>query len=299
MRIEGDQNQDIIVPDSPYYESGATYLIIPSSNGTYIPVRLNTQKLNDSAAETVLDIILKDDLSNENKRVLVNKIVNVYSKVNSDKVLALDNYEFKFKYGEFNIGIQYNLEGTGKNARNNLRNAVDGQPFKFKLYDDAGLQVSKGEFKDGDNIKRVVLRDSSELNIPENGSIKEAIIEHLKTKYYNIQKNELNNDASYISPLNEKEYKNYLEYLSDPELNVITHDIPAGSQTKFFNTKVFFKLTPKPIKATAPKKSAPAFLNSKDKEVISSVETNPEDISEIPTEYDEIKGKVTKKGRRT
>jgi len=299
MRIEGEEYQDIIVPDSPYYESGATYLIIPASNGTYIPVRLNTQKLTDFAAERVLEIILSETTNPEQKRAQVNKIVNVYSKVTSDKVLALDNYEFKFKYGDFSIGIQYNMEGSGKNAKNNLKNAIEGKPFHFKLYDEFGIQVSKGEFKDGDTIKQKTLRESSELNINENGPIKEAIIEHLKTKYYNIQKNELNSDQKFISPLKDgKVYKNYLEYLSDPELKIITHDIPSGSQTKFFNTKVFFKLTSKPIKATSKKKSAPSFLSSNDTKVINSVETENENISEIPTEYDEVKGKVKKSGRR-
>tara|TARA_R110002020_G_scaffold233207_2_gene444961 strand:- start:2733 stop:19928 length:17196 start_codon:yes stop_codon:yes gene_type:complete len=298
--IEGKYNkfQDQL-PSSPFYESGATYLIIPSSSGKFVPIRLKTSKLTELHALKVLDIITDNTITKDQKRSTANKIVQVYSSVrNSDKTLGLDNYEFSFKYGDKLIGIQYNIEGSGKNARNNLENALDELPFKFKLLDDLGNPIPKGEIVDGSTVKQDVLRDSSELDMSE-GAMKDAIVKYLMTKFYNINKVDLNSGGEYVSPLNpNKVYKNYLEFLSDPALNIITHDLTSGSQQKFSDTKIFFELDKRTKIITPKSENIKTTTREEDSRTIKENETNPTyEESEVPL-HRKIEGKITKISNR-
>tara|TARA_R110002020_G_scaffold229316_4_gene440059 strand:+ start:4767 stop:22040 length:17274 start_codon:yes stop_codon:yes gene_type:complete len=244
-------NSDVSVSNSQYVENGTIYIAMPSSSGRMIPIRLETSNLNNQAASKILEIILDNKLTEELRRSQVNKIVQVYGKLEEDTELAMDNYRVKFPYGGKMIGLQIHPEGSDQIS--NFEKFILGQEFKYILYDNKGLIESAGQItKEGGEIVQKILRDSTDFSQQNLVDNKNVFVEYLKTKKYNVQGHELNVNEPYLSPINNLEYNNYLEYLSDPDMSILTTDIPGGTAAKFHHSIIYTEVVDDTTKLDTP-----------------------------------------------
>jgi len=244
-------NSTVSVSNSQYVENGTVYAAMKSASGRIIPIRLETSNLDNNSAAKVLEIILDNKLSEEDRRAQVNKIVQVYGKLEEDTQLAMDNYRIKFPYAGKMIGLQIHPEGSDQIS--NFEKFITGKPYKYILYDQSGLIQSEGKVqrKGGDTVQKILRNstDFSSQNLVDNRSV---FIEHLKTKKYNVQGHELNVNEPYMSPINNLEYTNYLEYLSDPDIRVLTTDIPGGTAAKFHHSIIYTEVLDDTTKVSLP-----------------------------------------------
>jgi len=174
----------------------------------------------------------------------------------------MDNFVLKipFRDGQV-IGIQYNMEGSENFKRNNLLNALEDKEFFFKQYDQEGNLVSGPGPVVGStetSVQRNSLISSKALEL-QPGQIRDAIMQHLESKVYHVEKNKINTDGIYFSPLQSEPYTNYLEYLSNA--NILTTDIPGGGQQQFHHSAIYVKTSDTIIEAS--NSDIPGFLKGK------------------------------------
>lgn len=273
-------NSDVSVSNSQYVENGTIYIAMPSSSGRIIPVRAETSNLSSRAANKVISILLDNQLTEEERRSNINTIVQVYGKLEQETELALDNYRIKFPYAGKLIGLQIHPEGGSQIS--NFQKFIEGSPFKYILYNQSGEIESKGKVVVNGETKDNILRDSVKeplMNTTMNpGFNKDVLIEYLGTKKYNIQGHEINTTEPYHSFINDQTYKDYLAYLSDPDLKIVTTDIPGGRAAKFHHsilyTEVVDDTTPVPFKEVKmTKQEQKEFMNtSLDEQVVEQIE---------------------------
>ena len=126
--------------ESEFTEQGYLYARIKSASGRYIPVRLTTNKLSEKAIDIILNALVNDTMTAEEKQLLVEQLVYIPRGKNADaqfdlgsktnKTFAakfdvtMDNFVIKFPFRGQVIGIQYNMEGKEGNQRNNLASAL-------------------------------------------------------------------------------------------------------------------------------------------------------------------------------
>ena len=233
-------NSDISVSNSSYVENGTIYIIMPSSSGRMVPVRVETSNLSMLSAKKIISILSDTKLTEEQRRDQVNKIVNVYGKLEEDTELALDNYRIKFPYKDSIIGLQIHPEGSDN--KSNFQKFIDGEPFKFIKYDSTGKIITSGKItKPTGEVVENILRDSKELG--DNTLSKKYLLNYLITKKYNVQGHEINTTDPYVSPINNKSYDNYLEYLSDPNLKILSTDVLGGRASKFNHSIIYTEIT--------------------------------------------------------
>ena len=254
-----------------YFTSGTVYAALPSANGNIVPVRLQTSSLSQIAVDKILSILTTDTINSKAKQSLIEQIVKIprglTAQQNFEKgtkfssLVAMDDFVIKIPFKGKIIGIQYNSEGKVQHARNNLTLALEGKEFLYKSYDLNGnllsLPVSTvGSTQRG--VQKSSLINSKGLNLVE-GEIRQAIMDHLLTKMYNIRKFDLNTSNKYTSPLTGDIHKNYSEYLSKEGL-VVT-DIPGGTQQKFSHSAIYVELPTEFM--TVSEKTLPEFLKGK------------------------------------
>ena len=291
--------------ESEFTEQGYLYARIKSASGRYIPVRLTTNKLSEKAIDIILNALVNDTMTAEEKQLLVEQLVYIPRGKNADaqfdlgsktnKTFAakfdvtMDNFVIKFPFRGQVIGIQYNMEGKEGNQRNNLASALEGGEFLFKLYDANGKIIPVNGVNvaaDGSSGQRVVLRNSKELQIVGD-EVKKALKEHLGTKVYNIQKHKINTKEEYLNPLGDTAFANYDTFLR--EMNIVSTDIPASGQQQFMHSRLYLDV-PESV-FTPAEKSAPEFLQEDNIELTPVPEpdgefevdssTTPESLSDI------------------
>ncbi len=257
---------------SAFSENGYVYGRVKSASGRFVPVRLETNTLSVEAAEAVLSILTNDSITAKDKQSLVNQIVHVPLGLRKDdnfrlggkfaKILAMDNFVLKIPFREGQvIGIQYNMEGSENFKRNNLLNALEDKEFFFKQYDQEGNLVSGPGPVVGStetSVQRNSLISSKGLEL-QPGQIRDAIMQHLASKVYHVEKHKINTDGAYFSPLQSEPYTSYLDYLSTA--NILTTDIPGGGQQQFHHSAIYVKTSDTIIEAS--NSDVPGFLKGK------------------------------------
>jgi len=290
--------------ESEYTEPGRVYVQIKSANGIGHPVRLQTSRLTDEAARNILDTLTSNQFTAEEKGLLVEQLVYIPRGNNADAQFKLgnktsktfaakfdvtmDNFVIKFPFRGKVIGIQYNMEGREGNTRNNLQSALEGGEFLYKEYDEQGnLVPQEGDIVATNDMsaKRNTLRSSNSLELAPT-EIRDALIEHLKTKVYNIQKHKINSTDSYLSPLREQAFSDYNSFLK--EMNILTTDIPGKGQQRISHSRLFVEVEPT---AFTPAESVmPAALS--DSLVLTPVPENSEDDFVIESSSDTSFGDI-------
>tara|TARA_R100000152_G_scaffold18491_1_gene10341 strand:+ start:3868 stop:19329 length:15462 start_codon:yes stop_codon:yes gene_type:complete len=258
----GNKNEGVIIWQknnmdfdiSTFIEHGAIYAAIKRANGILTPVRLSTSNLSQEAADAVIEIILDYSLTPATIESEIKKIVNTvrtYSK--NAPGLVFDNFEIVFPYKDKIIGLQY--RAAGQNKRNNFLTALNGHnlsynpEFFFVEYDkETGAVKKQGKNK---------YISSKTLDL-SGKSIREALVEHLMSKKYNIQKARM---EMMKDPFQSKlgSWNSYFEYLTDPNILPISTDIPANGSQQFYNSNIYVEPTEEKFKSN-PKK-VPDFLN--------------------------------------
>lgn len=283
--------------ESEYTEQGYVYARIKSASGRYIPIRLQTATLTDEAINKILDTLTSNGYTAEDKRLVVEQLVYIPrgkekdaqfklgSKTNKtfavDFDISMDNFVIKFPFRNKVIGIQYNMEGREGNARNNLSEALEGGEFLYKEYDQQGNIIPlEGQMTgQSNNIgKRNTLRNSSELNLISPTEIKDALINHLKGKVFNIQKHKINTKEEYLSPLRDTAFANYDAFLS--EMNILTTDIPGQGEQQFVHSRLYLDI--KDTVFTPAEKQVPEFLKDSGMELTEVPAAEEEQGSDQP-----------------
>ena len=293
-------NSDVSVSNSEYVENGTVYLAMPSASGRIIPIRTETSNLNTKAASKVIDILVSKEITDEERRAEINKIVQVYGKLEEDTQLALDNYRVKFPYSGKMIGLQIHPEGG--ESMSNFEKFITGEPFQYILYSNEGTIVTDGKVKNGFGVEvEKILRSSADFNSTTMINNRNTFLAYLTTRKYNIQGHEINTKEAYKSPINNQEYTDYLSYLSDPNLGILTIDIPGGRAAKFHHSIIYTEVTDDKAstlfeKATLTKKEKQDLTAvSIDKMVVEELEKEvtmsiDDLLSQIPSEKDNNKG---------
>ena len=294
--------------ESEYTEPGRVYARIKSANGIGHPVRLQTNTLSDDAARIILDTLISNQFTAEEKGLLVEQLVYIPRGNNADAQfklgnktsktfaakfdLSMDNFVIKFPFRGKVIGIQYNMEGREGNTRNNLQSALEGGEFLYKEYDEQGNIVAK----EGDivatndmNAKRNTLRNSNSLELAPT-EIRDALIEHLKSKVYNIQKHKINTTDSYLNPLRDQAFSDYNSFLK--EMNILSTDIPGKGQQRISHSRLFLEVEPAAFSPS--EKVMPEGLNKDEIKLIPVPESSEEDyvVERSSTDFSDLIGKA-------
>lgn len=266
--------------ESEFTEQGYLYARIKAANGKYVPIRLQTNTLSEKAINIILDTLVANNYTAEDKQLLIEQLVYIPRGSNADSQFKLgsktnktfaakfdvtmDNFVIKFPFRGKVIGIQYNMEGKEGNARNNLQNALEGKEFLYKMYDEQGnLIPMEGPIigVDQRTAKRQVLRNSKNIQDLTSTEIKDALKEHLQGKVYNIQKQKINTNEQYLNPLGDTAFKNYNTFLKD--MDIVSTDIPGAGQQQFSHTRLFLNVPEESF--TPAEKSAPKFIQEDSK----------------------------------
>ena len=108
--------------------------------------------------------------------------------------------------------------------------------------------------------------------------IKDALINHLKGKVFNIQKHKINTKEEYLSPLRDTAFANYDAFLS--EMNILTTDIPGQGEQQFVHSRLYLDI--KDTVFTPAEKQVPEFLKDSGMELTEVPAAEEEQGSDQP-----------------
>lgn len=271
---------------------GRAFIIAMNPLGKYQALYLTTQKITKSAANKVLELIKNNKLDRAKEIVPMESFVDSVSYQQHGDIYYLQANNFNIrKAGQKPIdltAIEYYSPELGQVVKI-TRDSKDPKA-QWKLY------KAKSEFyQDGESDKKFYKFEQTQTSM-DSKAIESDLLSFLQTKRFNIKK-EFLALTEYESPLNDKYYDSYIDYLTDPYLlsdgnsdqylrengasSILLTDIFNDNGSFFSNNMVKLQMdgvksvtqTTKPVSPKTPPPSPPPSSNEGDSD---STETSTE-----------------------
>lgn len=210
-----DTNLKVLINNKKQFATGFSHIVVPTTNGSWKFIRLQNRKLTPQAVNRIFELL--QEAPTEAVKSLIGQITP-YVEARAGQEA---NKQFNVFISTTNGAPEFLLRFEG--IINGVNHIIEGDLATF----------NKGEF-------RAIPKSSFQLD--ENGNVvstekykkytNQKPLEMLKTflnnKNFTIDHVDIASDSKYVSPIDGKEYNNYLEYLSSDN-TLEGHDLSTNT----------------------------------------------------------------------
>ena len=256
-------------------ESGRVYAMVRGANGELFPVRLETKNISKDHANKIIDNILLSDNAGTEVQKIMKTVMALDGKKNIedaevrrnktgermpvDSIFFVNSHSIKIKIGDQIVGIQFGDNVQSYGTYNNLKQALEGKPFKLVQYHSQDKKDANGNHlygtpvmidsaKAGKKVPKVISSEELAGDGVEDAlnNFREVLVKAIMSRKYQVSKASLASKLEFDSALTGKSYGTYAAYLND--MQIVSTDVSASQL--FYGAKA--DLMPVAIKRSVP-----------------------------------------------
>lgn len=236
-------------------ESGRVYAMVRGANGELFPVRLETKNISKDHANKIIDNILLSDNAGTEVQKIMKTVMALDGKKNIedaevrrnktgermpvDSIFFVNSHSIKIKIGDQIVGMQFGDNVQSYGTYNNLKQALEGKPFKLVQYHSQDKKDANGNHlygtpvmidsaKAGKKVPKVISSEELAGDGVEDAlnNFREVLVKAIMSRKYQVSKAALASKLEFDSALTGKSYGTYAAYLND--MQIVSTDVSAS-----------------------------------------------------------------------